>query len=539
MLFGGWGALSPAQGQTCAPPNWEARYYNSVDLSGSVVYSDCTPLLDFNWGLDAPAPGINPDNFSVRWTSTQSFAAPGTYLFTAQVDDGVRLYINGSPLIDALNPSEGPTTLSARHTIQNPGQTAFITLEMANWSGPAQVRLTWSLASGGASPPSATTTANNANDAAPTTDTGTALSNNAVVGEPWAIEYFNSPDLSGEVVATGSAPADGIAVIPGLDAPATGVNADGWSARWTRAVDFPAGVYTFTLRADDRARVLINGIEVLNQAAFAQGQSFTVAVEIPAGRHTIVVEHADDIQAANLFLTWDPPIGTNFFPDGCNSILAGANGSAPPCPERAAPTAAAAMPVTVRAGPLRFRPQPSTTATPLRTISRGEQYTALGRSADNVWVQLRVDGVVGWSMTEFLTLSGQITSLPITDGSAPPPVADPADPAITLQDPEGVLFVGPDGDVRVGPALEGDPTEISLPQSAFIARANANLRIRSEPRPSAQRVGDVPWGETVAVLGRTADNEWVLIAYEGLQGWSAAPWYDFEQGTLAEVPVVP
>jgi hypothetical protein len=39
------------------------------------------------------------DDFSVRWTRNLNFSA-GSYRFYAHVDDGVRLSIDGKPLID-------------------------------------------------------------------------------------------------------------------------------------------------------------------------------------------------------------------------------------------------------------------------------------------------------------------------------------------------------------------------------------------------------------------------------------------------------
>ena len=55
--------------------------------------------IDFDWGHGAPAPGMVADHFSVRWQCTAQFRA-GTYRFTATSDDGLRLYVDGQPVVD-------------------------------------------------------------------------------------------------------------------------------------------------------------------------------------------------------------------------------------------------------------------------------------------------------------------------------------------------------------------------------------------------------------------------------------------------------
>lgn len=716
MVAGG----NPVAAQSCASPNWEAKFYNNVNLSGTPVYTTCTPVIDFNWGVGAPAGGVNIDNFSVRLTSTQTFPAAGSYAFTATVEDGLRLYVNGAPLINSMIESDGPRTLNATYNAPTAGTTAFLTLEMANWVGNAQLRLVWSLASGGGSsaPPTTgtgTTTTQNfapvptsipvvtadqvsfgnvptgggrpwtvlhyasrtpsgnpihqetapadgisrnyegnaplssnmdvdnwssrwerevdfpagrytfslqADDGGRVTvdgkvvinqpeydygkiqygtvelDAGThtvvvehyEFSHNANImvswdppfgtslfldgcngatagifggaapcpergvafvaptatsvglvrdvasggGQKWAVEYFNNTSFSGAPVATDQAPANGISRNYGGGVPARStvegqsLEADFWSARWTRLVDFEAGIYTFTLRADDAARVSIDNTEILNQAQYVEGASFTVNVEIPAGRHQLVVEHIEEGDQASLFLTWEPPIGTDLRPDGCNGETAGVNGSAPPCIQPTALTAVT-LPVTVRAGPLHFRPGPARASGSLRFLRQGEQYTAIGRSFDNVWIQLQVGTTTGWSMTEFLTLQGDINSLLVTDGTVD------ATAAQTNTTQSEIRIVGQPTTIEAG-ALESS-SSAALAASAQ-AEALGHMRLRAEPSESAARVGGVEYGAVVGVLGRTSDSKWLFVDYNGVQGWTATDWYRFIRGSVGELPIL-
>jgi uncharacterized protein YraI len=183
----------------------------------------------------------------------------------------------------------------------------------------------------------------------------------------------------------------------------------------------------------------------------------------------------------------------------------------------------ATLTATVKAGPLYFRPNPTKTGDPYGFIHRGESYPAIGRSADNVWIQLEVDGVVGWSMSEFLTLSGNINALAITDGTAA---------ATTITGDEVNILQ------ESTPGLEGTPQPPGEPTFTGVrARALGNIRLRAQPNDSSDRLGNVPWGSEVDVVGRSGDGLWLQIVLDGTQGWSARSWYEIIQGDLNSVPI--
>jgi hypothetical protein len=62
----------------------------------------------FDWGQDEPGSGMPADNFSVRWTKQVELEA-GRYRFWAYADDGVRVYLDGSRLIDEWHEASGET----------------------------------------------------------------------------------------------------------------------------------------------------------------------------------------------------------------------------------------------------------------------------------------------------------------------------------------------------------------------------------------------------------------------------------------------
>ncbi|WP_239393409.1 PA14 domain-containing protein, partial [Frankia sp. CiP3] len=100
---------------TCAPTQWTASYFSGITLTGT-PRGRCEDAISHDWGNGAPdVPGINADNFSVRWVRTEKFAA-GTVTFTAEADDGIRVYVDDTLVIDQWR-DQGPTTFTASPTV--------------------------------------------------------------------------------------------------------------------------------------------------------------------------------------------------------------------------------------------------------------------------------------------------------------------------------------------------------------------------------------------------------------------------------------
>jgi RHS repeat-associated protein len=83
-------------------------YYNmpsaSFDFAGQkpvMVRTD--PSISFDWGTGSPAPAVQVDNFMARWTGSLNLPSPGNYTFGYARDDGLRVTVNGSPVIDQWN----------------------------------------------------------------------------------------------------------------------------------------------------------------------------------------------------------------------------------------------------------------------------------------------------------------------------------------------------------------------------------------------------------------------------------------------------
>ena len=117
-------------------------YYDNIDLTG-LVLTRTDPSIDFMWGSGSPDGSVAPDTFSVRWTGEVEARYSETYTFYAFTDDGVRLWVNNQPLIDAWANQNGGTEWSGTVTLAA-GQRYAITLEYFEDTGSAVAELRWS-----------------------------------------------------------------------------------------------------------------------------------------------------------------------------------------------------------------------------------------------------------------------------------------------------------------------------------------------------------------------------------------------------------
>ena len=135
---------------------WRAQFYNNTGLGGSPAAAIFVPRgayqLDQNWGTGSPTSGVNADYFSAVFEGFFNFAA-GDYIFTTQVDDGARIYIDNILIVDAW--SDGPKERSNRFNNIGAG-THNIRVEYYEQTGNAYVRTWWTLAGSTAPTPTPT-----------------------------------------------------------------------------------------------------------------------------------------------------------------------------------------------------------------------------------------------------------------------------------------------------------------------------------------------------------------------------------------------
>ncbi|MEI9927236.1 MAG: glycoside hydrolase family 3 C-terminal domain-containing protein [Sphingomonas sp.] len=59
----------------------KASFYNGTAFAGAPIATRIEREIEHNWNAVAPAPGVDPNGYSVRWTGTITPPAPGDYSF--------------------------------------------------------------------------------------------------------------------------------------------------------------------------------------------------------------------------------------------------------------------------------------------------------------------------------------------------------------------------------------------------------------------------------------------------------------------------
>lgn len=118
-----------------------ATYYDNRDFTGTTkTRTDAT--VNFDWGGGSPDPVIGTDTFSARWTGEVQAVGAGNYQFQTYSDDGVRLWVNGTQIINNWT-DHGPTYNSSGNVSFTAGQKLSIKLEFYENGGGAVAKLLW------------------------------------------------------------------------------------------------------------------------------------------------------------------------------------------------------------------------------------------------------------------------------------------------------------------------------------------------------------------------------------------------------------
>ncbi|WP_375418697.1 PA14 domain-containing protein [uncultured Hymenobacter sp.] len=123
-----------------------AAYYNGLSFE-TLQLTRIDPVIDFDWRLGSPAPGVSANQFSVRWTGQMLPRHSEEYTFHFNADDGRRLWINGQLIIDAWADSWPVVSSGPGTAWLQAGQKADIRVEYYENGGMAKARLEWSSAS--------------------------------------------------------------------------------------------------------------------------------------------------------------------------------------------------------------------------------------------------------------------------------------------------------------------------------------------------------------------------------------------------------
>lgn len=281
--------VAPAPTPTPAPTSppvatgqWRGAYYNNPNLEGEPAFVRNDAAVNFRWGLRSPDTRLNTDHFSVRWTRTINFAG-GLYRFTMTVDDGARIWVDDTLVIDQWR-VQPETTYTAEVVLTRGNH--LVTIEY--FEDTANATAQFSFARLGA---------------APVTPAPSATPPTTAPTDAWRGEYFGNIDLSGAPLLT-RADSD-IGFDWGLGSPAPNIPADYFSVRWTRKITFDKGSYVFCAMADDGVRLYVDGARLIDEWHPSNGLSYCATTELTKGAHEVKVEYYEDGGQALIYVWWE------------------------------------------------------------------------------------------------------------------------------------------------------------------------------------------------------------------------------------------
>ena len=244
---------------------WAATYYPTANLTGTPV-KQAVQNIDFSWGHGSPVEGIPTDSFSAIYEKQITVEATGDYKLVGKADDGVRIYVDGTKVIDEW--SDGVHTFDKSIKLSQGTHTIKVEYYDSKWSATLAVDI--------------------------------QKVDPFVVPEGyWAATYYPTANLTGTPVKQ---------AVPGLDlswgqgSPASSIPSDYFSATFTKSVKVETtGNYYLVGQADDGIRVYVDGNKVVDQ--WTDGvQKVYQPVTLTQGNHTIKVEYYDAKWSAKLQL---------------------------------------------------------------------------------------------------------------------------------------------------------------------------------------------------------------------------------------------
>jgi lysophospholipase L1-like esterase len=307
-------------GTTLPPSNGlRAEYYDNHDFTNlKLTRTDAN--VNFNWGAGSPSSNIGANSFSVRWTGQIQPLYSETYTFHTNVDDGVRLTVNGQTIIDKLvSINDGAPAAAYTGSINLvAGQKYDIKMEYYEDGSNASAQLAWSSASqaqqiipqsqlfnGSGTTTGGGTTGGGTTGGGTTgggTTGGTTGSGNGLRGQ-----YYDNHDFTNLKLTRTDANVD---FNWGAGSPSSNIGANSFSVRWTGQVQpLFSETYTFQTNADDGIRLTINGQTIIDKlVSLSDGSpaaAYTGSINLVAGqKYDIQLEYYEDGSNASAQLLW-------------------------------------------------------------------------------------------------------------------------------------------------------------------------------------------------------------------------------------------
>ncbi|MBS1144041.1 MAG: putative baseplate assembly protein [Proteobacteria bacterium] len=117
------------------------QYYRGKSFRDPILTRIDATVDSSTWVGGSPDPSVPADNFCARWSGWLEAPSTGTYTFYLTIDDGVRLWIDGNPLIEDWTDTPG-VHIGTASLVAN--QKHEIRLEFYENRGGATCQLAWS-----------------------------------------------------------------------------------------------------------------------------------------------------------------------------------------------------------------------------------------------------------------------------------------------------------------------------------------------------------------------------------------------------------
>ena len=159
--------------------------------------------------------------------------------------------------------------------------------------------------------------------------------------------------------------------------------------------------------------------------------------------------------------------------------------------------------VNVRSGPgLQY--------TRLGVLAFGDSVDITGQTADGIWLRVNFNGQEGWVSGTVVDVTGTIEGAPVVEAGAGATVDDTAPVAESTVEASGEVVV----------------------------RTRYNTNLRSDFSTTADVLTRIPYNTDLVPQGRTNDSNWLMVTFDGQNGWVYAPILFFAGGTVETLPIM-
>lgn len=108
-------AYAPSLSNDAPAPfdGWQGEYFGNRSLADRPDFARLDPSIGFEWGTGSPFSEADGEQFSIRWRRSAQFEE-GYYRFCAMADDGVRIWVDGTLVLDEWHDNNGVAYCQSR-----------------------------------------------------------------------------------------------------------------------------------------------------------------------------------------------------------------------------------------------------------------------------------------------------------------------------------------------------------------------------------------------------------------------------------------